>query len=186
LKSLHRPELTHWLLVFACAACSSCSDDDNRASPEMSASVDDSGTTAARGSYANVTAVQVTGSPSAYRFAVSIESADLDCTQYANWWEVLSEDGALLYRRILEHSHTDENGTSDPEAPGNTFTRDGGPIAVESETSVLVRAHMSNAGYSGRAMQGSPNGGFAEVSNLSRDFAADVESAAPQPAGCAF
>jgi len=136
--------------------------------------------------YADVTAVQITGSRSAYQFAVSVESADLDCTQYANWWEVLSEDGALLYRRILEHSHTDENGTTDADGPGNTFTRDGGPVVIEPETSVIVRAHMSNAGYSGRAMQGSPSGGFAEASIFSGDFAADVESAAPQPAGCAF
>lgn len=136
--------------------------------------------------YAHVTAVSTSGSAEAYRFEVSIESADIDCTQYADWWEVLSEDGALLYRRILEHSHTDENGTSDPDAPGNTFTRDGGPVPIAADTSVIVRAHMNNGGYNGRAMRGSAEKGFADAIDLEPDFAADVESEAPQPAGCAF
>ena len=60
--------------------------------------------------YANVTAVTASGDPGAYIFAVSVESADIDCGQYADWWELLSEDGSLIYRRILAHSHTDENG----------------------------------------------------------------------------
>lgn len=193
MKAPQHPVLTHWLFVIACACCSSCTRDDNRPSPEMSGRADGSRTSDAAGaggsstaSYADVTAVQVTGSPSAYQFAVSIESADLDCTQYANWWEVLSRDGTLLYRRILEHSHTDENGTSDPDAPGNTFTRDGGPVDIESETNVIVRAHMSDAGYSGRAMQGSPSAGFTAATELPRDFGAGVEREMPQPAGCAF
>jgi len=178
---------------------------DNRPSPEMSGNTDDSGTSGAAAAggaeapetvsgaggtadipYANVVAVSVTGSPSAYQFAVSIESADIDCTQYANWWEILSEDGVLLYRRILEHSHTDENGTSDADAPGNTFTRDGGPVVIDWETNVIVRAHMNDAGYSGRAMRGSPSAGFADASSLPRDFGASAEGAPPQPAGCEF
>jgi hypothetical protein len=68
--------------------------------------------------YANVTAVAVSGDSGAYTFNVSVESADIDCSQYADWWEVLSTDGVLVYRRILDHSHTDANGTSDADAPG--------------------------------------------------------------------
>jgi hypothetical protein len=136
--------------------------------------------------YANVTAVSITGSPPAYQFVISIESSDVDCTQYADWWEVLSEDGTLVYRRILEHSHTDENGTSDADAPGNTFTRDGGPVALAPEASVLVRAHMNVGGYNGRVMQGSPSGAFNDAAALAAGFAAGVESEAPQPAGCLF
>jgi hypothetical protein len=130
--------------------------------------------------------VSISGSPGAYEFAVSIESADIDCSQYADWWEVLSEDGALLYRRILEHSHTDENGTSDPDAPGNTFTRDGGPVPVDATTIVIVRAHMSSGGYNGRVMRGSAEAGLSDAANLDPSFAAAVESEAPQPTGCLF
>lgn len=136
--------------------------------------------------YAHVTAVSISGSPAAYEFNVSIESADIDCSQYSDWWEVLSEDGALLYRRILEHSHTDENGTSDPDAPGNTFTRDGGPVPVDAAAIVIVRAHMSNYGYNGRVMRGSAEAGFSDATDLEPSFAAAVENEAPQPTGCLF
>jgi hypothetical protein len=137
--------------------------------------------------YANVTAVSVdSGSDGTYTLAVSIESSDIDCSQFANWWEVLSPEGALLYRRILDHSHTDANGTTDPDAPGNTFTRTGGPVAIAASDTVIVRAHMSNGGYAGSAMRGSVSGGFAPAPDIGPAFAAAVETAAPQPTGCSM
>jgi hypothetical protein len=117
---------------------------------------------------------------------VTLESADLDCTQYADWWEVLSEEGALVYRRILEHSHTDANGSSDPGAPGNTFTRSGGPVAVAGSDVVVVRAHMSAGGYNGAVMRGSAASGFMVAPEVGADFAAEVEQDDPQPDGCEF
>lgn len=134
--------------------------------------------------YANVTAVTATGTPSSYTFNVTIESADIDCTQYADWWEVLTEDGTLVYRRILEHSHTDANGSSDPDAPGNTFTRSGGPVPVSDGDVVVVRAHMSVGGYNGAVMRGSVSDGFTQATDLAADFAAGVEQQEPQPSGC--
>ncbi len=136
--------------------------------------------------YANVTGVMTYGSDGDYTFNVTIESADIDCSQYADWWEVLSEDGSLVYRRILEHSHTDANGTSDPDAPGNTFTRSGGPVPVAATDSVLVRAHISVGGYNGQVMRGTAAGSFAAAPDIDADFAADVERADPQPDGCEF
>lgn len=136
--------------------------------------------------YANVVAVTATGNDFAYTFNVSVESADIDCTQFANWWEVLTEDGALSYRRILEHSHTDANGTSDADAPGNTFTRSGGPVPVGANTIVIVRAHVSTGGYNGAVMRGSVAEGFVQALDIEGDFAADVEDDAPQPTGCDF
>lgn len=136
--------------------------------------------------YANVTAVTTAAAPPAYQLQVSIESADLDCSQYADWWEVLTPDGSLIFRRILEHSHTDENGTSDPDAPGNTFTRDGGPVDLTSDTIVLVRAHMHPTGYEGQVMRGSAETGFEAAPDVDRGFAAAVEHDAPQPTSCLF
>jgi hypothetical protein len=136
--------------------------------------------------YANVTAVMTSGSDGAYTFDTSVESADIDCTQFANWWEVLGEDGTLLYRRILEHSHTDENGSSDANAPGNTFTRSGGPVPITADVVVLVRAHMSTGGYNGMVMRGSVTDGFTDAPEIGGDFAAGVEGADPQPTGCQF
>ena len=137
--------------------------------------------------YANVVAVSVaSGSEGAYTFSVSIESADIDCTQYANWWEVLTEDGALSYRRILDHSHTDANGSSDADKPGNTFTRTGGPVPVAADAVVLVRAHMSTGGYNGTVMRGSATEGFVQAPDIGVDFAAAVEALEPQSTSCAF
>jgi hypothetical protein len=136
--------------------------------------------------YANVTAVTASGSSGSYTFNVTVESADIDCSQYADWWEVLTEDGSLVYRRILEHSHTDANGSSDPDAPGNTFTRSGGPVGVAETDVVLVRAHMSIGGYNGAVMRGSAGGEFAPAPDIGNDFAAGVERDDPQPDGCEF
>jgi len=136
--------------------------------------------------YANVVAVAVSGNPRNYTFNVSVESADVDCSQFANWWEVLTEAGSLVFRRILQHCHTDENGTTDPNAPGNTFTRDGGPVDIEADDVVIVRAHMNTGGYNGTVMKGSVTGGFSEWLDIGADFALDVEAEDPQPTGCLF
>ena len=144
------------------------------------------GSAATGAAYAHVTAVMASGSDGAYTFSVSVESADIDCTQFADFWEVLAEDGSLLYRRILEHSHTDENGTTDPDAPGNTFTRDGGPVAIDAADVVIVRAHMNTSGYTGRVMRGSVDSGFAEAPEIDASFAAGVEDDMPLPTGCWF
>ena len=137
--------------------------------------------------YANVVAVVASGSEGSYTLNVSVESSDVDCSQFADWWEVVSEDGTLLYRRILEHSHTDDNGTSDADAPGNTFTRGGGPVDLAANDVVIVRAHMSNLDeYNGAVMRGSVAAGFETALDLDPDFAADLENADPQPEGCLF
>lgn len=136
--------------------------------------------------YANVVKVTTSGTEGKYTFNVSVESSDIDCTQYANWWEVLTEDGALAYRRIIDHSHTDENGTSDPDKPGNTYTRNGGPVPVTADTVVLVRSHLSTGGYNGMVMRGTAAGEFVQAPDIDGDFAPDVELLEPQPTSCAF
>ena len=136
--------------------------------------------------YAHVVAVSVSGTAGDYTFSVSVRSADIDCQQYADWWEVLSATGSLIYRRILQHSHTDDNGTSDADAPGNTFTREGGPVDIAEDEEVLVRAHMSNEGYYGTVMRGSVAAGFTPAEEVSGDFASDMETEPPQPEECLF
>ena len=173
--------------LVALALAAACSESDSE--PPKSADASTGGGTGSETSaiYANVLAVTSLGNPGGYTLSVSIESADIDCSQYADWWEVLSEDGILLYRRILEHSHTDENGTTDLDVPGNTFTRSGGPVAIEAETVTLVRAHMSNFdGYAGRVLRGTVAGGFVEAMDLAGGFAGAVEAQPPQPEACLF
>lgn len=123
-----------------------------------------------------VTEVDTSGDAGAYTFSVTLRTPDTGCDQYADWWEVTNADGTeLLYRRILAHSHVNEQ----------PFTRSGGTVAVDADTEVVVRTHMSNSGYSRRAMRGSVGGGFA-AADLADDFGAALEQAEPQPSGCAF
>jgi len=135
----------------------------------------------AGGVYADVTNVSFRGSENAWYFSTTIESADIDCTQYCDWWEILTPSGELVLRRILGHSHTDENGT------GNPFTREATePAPVGSDDVLIFRAHMNEAGYRGRAMRGSVKQGFENAPDIGPDFAKNVEDDEPQPSDCLF
>lgn len=143
-----------------------------RATRSEPAAVPTAATSPAR---ADVTAVSASGAPGAYELAVTIASPDRGCEQYASWWEVISPEGQLLYRRILGHSHVDEQ----------PFTRSGGPAPIAADERVIVRAHMAPGGYGGGAMQGSVSAGFTPV-DLATDFAAALAERDPLPDGCAF
>lgn len=133
------------------------------------------GTDAAAGRYADITDVDISGEPGAYTFSVTIESPDTGCEQYADWWEVVSSDGELIYRRILAHSHVDEQ----------PFTRSGGPVDIQADDNVYVRAHMNTSGYGGQVAWISPNGAL-EFIDMTDEWDARLEDAAPQPNDCAF
>jgi len=124
---------------------------------------------------AEVVSVEAAGTPQAYQFSVGISSPDRGCRQYADWWEVVTPDGKLVYRRILLHSHAGEQ----------PFVRSGGPVAIGPDTVVWVRAHMHPGGYGGKAMKGTARGGF-RAAKTSAKFAQALEKQAPQPDGCAF
>jgi hypothetical protein len=125
--------------------------------------------------FAEVLSVDVSGDENAYQLLVEIRSPDTGCEQYADWWEVVSQDGDLLYRRILAHSHVSEQ----------PFKRSGGPVLMGVDTLVIVRAHMHPHGYGGMAFQGSVEGGFEPV-QLDANFAPDLDEIKPLPTGCAF
>lgn len=177
------------ILIVLAAGCSARRPDSSAATPDHSdqpsqpdfqvpapdASAEEHPTTQPAGTpVADVISVQVSGDPEAYRFAVGISSPDEGCELYADWWEVLAEDGRLLYRRILTHSHVDEQ----------PFVRSGGPVEIGNDTVVWVRAHM-HGGYGGQAMKGTARSGF-EAFDLEPGFAPGAEGVAPLPAGCAF
>lgn len=125
--------------------------------------------------FADVIDVSFNGSDGRYTFQVEISSPDTGCSQYADWWEVVNEDGELVYRRILLHSHVDEQ----------PFTRGGGPADISDETDVWIRAHMNNSGYGGQVFFGSVSSGF-EAIDHPEDFAMDLENDEPLPDDCAF
>jgi hypothetical protein len=118
---------------------------------------------------AEVVAVDVSGVSGAYTFSVTVRSPDTGCDRYADWWEVVTEDGRLL------HSHVDEQ----------PFTRSGGPVEIQSTAVVIVRAHLNTSGYGDVGVVGAAASGFARVT-LPIDFAADLELSPPQPPPCGF
>jgi len=124
---------------------------------------------------AAVSKVEIEGSPNNYTFKVTIESPDRDCKQYADWWEVIDQDGNLLYRRILGHSHADEQ----------PFTSSGGPVEIKKDEFIYIRAHLSNGGYGSYGFGGTiAEGLIPEMIGLS--IGAKLEETAPLPKDCAY
>ena len=148
------------LFLFLLTSCS----DDNK----------DAGNDDLKG-MANVISVSATGEPGSYTFSVGINSPDKGCDQYADWWEVVSSDEKLLYRRILAHSHIDEQ----------PFVRSGGPVAIEADEEVWIRAHMNNSGYGGDTFKGSVKNGFSKAAAPEK-FALALEKQDPLPGPCPF
>ena len=124
---------------------------------------------------ADLVSVTVTGEAGRYTFAATIKSTETGCDQYADWWEVAdAQTGKLLYRRILAHSHVDEQ----------PFTRSGGPVPIQPDQAVIVRAHMGGlqSHYGGQVLGGTVDAGFEPVV----DSLPSLEQVEPLPMGCAF
>lgn len=173
--AIHSPlkSLLLVLLLSGCAAQPPVSE-----TPEANSADRDAGsevTGSPEDELAVVSAVEVSGEAGAYTFAVTIESEETGCDQYVDWWEVASEEGDLLYRRILAHSHVDEQ----------PFTRSGGPVSVEADQTVIVRLHLYPQGYSTQAVRGNVSKGLMPTA-IPADFAPELAEAEPQPGGCEF
>ncbi|MBX2816208.1 MAG: hypothetical protein KTR24_09425 [Saprospiraceae bacterium] len=160
-------------IVIAMTILVACEPSDDSLS-EMNPMVDD-GSTVPFDAQARIAGVESSGEEQTFSLAVTIKSPDLGCSQYADWWEVISPDSSLLHRRILTHSHVNEQ----------PFTRSGGPIVIEGTREVIVRAHMNNTGYGQIVMRGSVHEGF-HADTLPAGFAQALERVDPLPNGCAF
>lgn len=128
-----------------------------------------------RSEFAHVISVKVSGDTGLYQFAVQISSPDTGCERYADWWEVVGSDEALIYRRILLHSHVTEQ----------PFTRTGGAVEIDSDEVIYVRAHMNDSGYGGQVMIGTVLDGFKPV-EVEAGFGSALERIPPLPENCAF
>ena len=125
---------------------------------------------------ANVEAVNVVKNSDRYSFSVKLHSTETGCKQYANWWEVLNSKGELLYRRILFHSHPNDQ----------PFIRSGGSIKLDKNETIYIRAHMNNVGYVGDIFVGTVVSGFKKAIKLPTFDNKKLESTKPLPDGCAF
>ncbi len=168
------------LLVGAPSGCTTAAAASETSSESDTGATKDGGspdTTSPGDSWVNIVEVSASGSSGEYSFNVRFESSDIDCTQFADWWEVVTEDGTLLYRRILAHPHT-------PGLSGNPVMRSGGPVTVTADDVMIIRGHMNNAGYIGIPMRGSVTAGFTPAPDIDAQFAPTLEGADPQPAEC--
>jgi hypothetical protein len=78
-----------------------------------------------------------------YRFDVTLlHDDDGEAPAYADWWQVNTEDGSELGRRVLTHAHS--------TAP---FTRSHVLEIPDEITIVIIRGHDMQHGYGGQAMQ---------------------------------
>lgn len=156
------------VVVISLFSLLSCSLNFNKDSPEIE-EVDD------MISSVKVEAVDYIVSNNIYSFSVTLKSPDLGCDQYADWWEIIDAEGKLLFRRVLSHSHVQEQ----------PFARSGGSLTLSDTATLTLRGHMSNIGYGKEAMRGSIKDGFKSL-ELKEDYAIDLESESPQPPKCAF
>ena len=179
------------LFIIATLVLSSCNTDDSRSTneneiaisndnnenttPENEEETSDNSSDMNTENKARVVSVTTSGSENNYTFSVGISSPDTGCDQYADWWEVVTENGTLLYRRILAHSHVDEQ----------PFIRSGGTVAINASDIVIIRAHMNTSGYGTDIYKGSINTGFTS-DGVDDDFAQNLETVDPLPGGCAF
>lgn len=80
--------------------------------------------------------------PNIYRFRVTVRHADTGWDHYANSWDVVSPDGAVLGTRVLHHPHETEQPFTryhDLEVPAGIRT-------------VTVRAGDKVHGFAGKTM----------------------------------
>jgi len=151
----------------------SCQEPDEDYNPEIDFMEEEINTV--KEQQAVVVSVEIEGSENNYTFKVTIESPDTGCKQYADWWEVFDQEGNLIYRRILGHSHVDEQ----------PFTRSGGPVQIKKDQFVYVRAHMNTLGYGSYGFGGTVEKGLM-VEMIGLSIGADLEKTAPLPKDCDF
>lgn len=88
-----------------------------------------------------IRAKAVCNAKSVCRFDVTVRHADAGWQHYADGYEVLKEDGALLAKRVLRHPHVQEQ----------PFTRALAGVAIPPDIEkVRIRAHDSQHGYGGQ------------------------------------
>jgi len=110
---------------------------------------------------------------SSYSLYATIKSSDKDCNHYVDWWEAVSEDGKLLYRRTLGHPHSTEQ----------PFNRGGSSSNINEDTVFYIRAHIHPDGYSNKGMKGSVKTSFV-ATDIPEGFASELAKTGEMPGGC--
>lgn len=170
-----------WLALLACAGppepvAPAGTEAPTVPAPPSTAPPDSTDTAPPVGPRADAVEVSFGGASGAYTVSVTVRSPDTGCDRYADWWELVRPDGTLAYRRILNHSHVEEQ----------PFTRASeGPVAVSATETLIVRAHLHPHGFGGTVLEGSVLGGFVARPAVP-GFAEALATAEPLPTDCWF
>ncbi len=79
--------------------------------------------------------------PDTFQFSVTVRHDDKGWDHYANKWDVVAPDGAVLATRTLHHPHENEQ----------PFTRSLGGVMIPADISMVsIQAHDSVHGYGGK------------------------------------
>ena len=126
-----------------------------------------------------------------YTLEVTIQSPDLHCRQYTNWWEIITPEGELKGRETFDQPHKDQSSW-----PGVLTLS---AAKVKPDQPLLIRAHFKGgqmnhegqfelswhwSGYTNQALKGSIQAGFHRQVRLPGNFALWLEDDPPQPTEC--
>ena len=167
-----------WLIValttMPCAPPSSDASQRGESDPlgSLTAGSTSEGTAGPR---ADVVAARATGESGDLTVFVTIRSDETGCDQYADWWEVVTPEGELVTRRVLAHSHPDDN----------PFERSEAGVDLSRTEPVVIRAHMAPGGYVGDALEGSFDSGFTPAA-LPDGWFGELQLQEPLPTDCLF
>jgi len=129
--------------------------------------------------YAHIQAVSLSLQQQKATLSVRIKSSDTGCENYCDWFEVIDASGQLIYRRILWHSHKDEQ----------PFTRSGSfnVGAISPTQKLFLRVHHNLSHYDDTLFSGSLATGFTQ-SKHTPTFSNTAATLAlpPQPTSCWF
>jgi hypothetical protein len=79
-----------------------------------------------------------------YDFNVTVSHKDTGWEHYADKWEIINSEGAVLGARILHHPHVNEQ----------PFTRSLSGVKIPLDIkAVIIRAHDSVHGYGGKVVK---------------------------------
>jgi hypothetical protein len=123
------------------------------------------------------------GSSGNHSLEVKIQSPDENCDRRTSWWEVITLQGDLVARQVLNKVHQEQ-----------PFSSQIVSLPITAKQEFLIRAYFQGRygfdqvsgelkGYADQALQGSIANGFKSV-RLSPEFARWLESAQPQPGKC--
>ena len=133
--------------------------------------------------------------PDGYQIKVQINSPNESCELRADWWEVLTPEGTLIKRHLIDPVYIDKR----------DFESEVESVDIDTDQTVLIRAHFSGqyysekdllvddrlrdsvvggtrnrSGYTDQALKGSISDGF-KVVRLSENFAKNLEKEDPLP-----